>query len=97
MQTDTLNPFETSNGQFFTGGPTTLGATGGGLTSGTSSTDSTDGDSLYNLLHGVQAQEANKLELADLRRQVVYLQVFARCPDYCSTRLYIVLYSTYIT
>lgn len=28
------------------------------------------------------SQEETKLELADLRRQVVYLQVFARRPDF---------------
>lgn len=85
-QTDTLNPFEISNGLFF-------GNTGTGMSTNTTDTDGPNsssgdsthnGDNLYNLLHA-QSHEESKLELADLRRQVVYLQVFARCPYVTNT------------
>lgn len=88
-QSDTLNPFEISNGQFFGNGTTirvdnTSDASDAGLLSSSSNNSpyntllANSNRELYNLTQ--QSHEENKLELADLRRQVVYLQVFARCP-----------------
>ncbi|XP_058462765.1 uncharacterized protein LOC131437435 isoform X3 [Malaya genurostris] len=91
MTTDTLNPFENNNGQFFTTATaattatttTTADATalpdGGAPASGASicSVDSKQQENLLIKESGVVALallEDQRQELADLRRQVVYLQ-----------------------
>ncbi|XP_058836501.1 uncharacterized protein LOC131693044 isoform X3 [Topomyia yanbarensis] len=86
MTTDTLNPFENNNGQFFTTTPsaTTTGVASLLLEDGTpaagTSIASVDSKQQENLLikeSGVVALallEDQRQELADLRRQVVYLQ-----------------------
>lgn len=95
-QSDTLNPFEISNGQFFGNGTTNRvdntseasDAAGNHPAKHSDTTNTTRNRSpfdeqlannrqLYNCLTQPSSEE-NKLELADLRRQVVYLQVFAR-------------------
>uniref|UniRef100_A0A1Q3G1T7 Uncharacterized protein n=1 Tax=Culex tarsalis TaxID=7177 RepID=A0A1Q3G1T7_CULTA len=82
MMTDTLNPFENNNGQFFTTATATNGtgnlvegANGGG--GGPSSVDSKQQENTLIKESGVVALallEDQRQELADLRRQVVYLQ-----------------------
>lgn len=73
LQTDTLNPFEISNGQFFG-------------SDGFDSTTATNTNGIYmenkELYNFAASQEETKQELADLRRQVVYLQVFARLSQF---------------
>lgn len=73
LQTDTLNPFEISNGQFFG-------------SDGFDSTTATNTNGIYmenkELYNFSTSQEETKQELADLRRQVVYLQVFARLSQF---------------
>ncbi|XP_038114955.1 uncharacterized protein LOC6031081 isoform X8 [Culex quinquefasciatus] len=86
MMTDTLNPFENNNGQFFTTATATTNgtgnlvegaATGGGGLGGPSSVDSKQQENTLIKESGVVALallEDQRQELADLRRQVVYLQ-----------------------
>lgn len=73
LQTDTLNPFEISNGQFFG-------------SDGFDSNTATNTNGIYmenkELYNFTASQEETKQELADLRRQVVYLQVFARLSQF---------------
>lgn len=85
MMTDTLNPFENNNGQFFTTATTTTTSTTtgassllleGGATTGTC-VDSKQQENTLIKESGVVALallEDQRQELADLRRQVVYLQ-----------------------
>lgn len=87
IQTDTLNPFENNNGQFFTTATTTtttstVSPTGAsGELDATSVVDSKQQENTLIKESGVlqlALLEDQRQELADLRRQVVYLQVFAR-------------------
>lgn len=88
IQTDTLNPFENNNGQFFTTATTTTTPTvssteanNGEMMDATSVVDSKQQENTLIKESGVVALallEDQRQELADLRRQVVYLQVFAR-------------------
>lgn len=73
LQTDTLNPFEINNGQFF--GSDGFDSTIANNTNGIYM----ENKELYNF---TASQEETKQELADLRRQVVYLQVFARLSQF---------------
>lgn len=90
IQTDTLNPFENNNGQFFTTATTTTPTTTSSTTAGatgemgaiaTSVVDSKQQENTLIKESGVVALallEDQRQELVDLRRQVVYLQVYAR-------------------
>ncbi|XP_058166812.1 nuclear pore complex protein DDB_G0274915 [Anopheles ziemanni] len=86
MMTDTLNPFESNNGQFFTTAAAVAAATIGNNGNGPA-TDAGNGglgDSNRQQEQGVLIRESGvaalallddqRQELADLRRQVVYLQ-----------------------
>ncbi|XP_062710499.1 serine-rich adhesin for platelets isoform X5 [Aedes albopictus] len=84
MMTDTLNPFENNNGQFFTTATTTTTPTvssteanNGEMMDATSVVDSKQQENTLIKESGVVALallEDQRQELADLRRQVVYLQ-----------------------
>ncbi|XP_065079098.1 probable serine/threonine-protein kinase DDB_G0282963 isoform X6 [Ochlerotatus camptorhynchus] len=86
QETDTLNPFENNNGQFFTTATTTTPTTTSSTTTGatgetgaiaTSVVDSKQQENTLIKESGVVALallEDQRQELADLRRQVVYLQ-----------------------
>ncbi|XP_062552564.1 uncharacterized protein LOC134217768 isoform X4 [Armigeres subalbatus] len=82
QETDTLNPFENNNGQFFTTATTTTTSTASlagvnGELGATSVVDSKQQENTLIKESGVVALallEDQRQELADLRRQVVYLQ-----------------------
>ncbi|XP_055612964.1 uncharacterized protein LOC129759517 isoform X5 [Uranotaenia lowii] len=81
MMTDTLNPFENNNGQFFTTTATAPAAANGGTLAGDglipATVDSKQQENTLIKESGVVALallEDQRQELADLRRQVVYLQ-----------------------
>ncbi|XP_035917213.1 mucin-19 isoform X4 [Anopheles stephensi] len=87
MMTDTLNPFENNNGQFFTTAAaiaTANGSIGSGATTTTTTTATAGQQEQQQLQENVLIRESSvaalalledqRQELADLRRQVVYLQ-----------------------